>query len=151
MHIAKHLVIVAGQSDKKLHCYNLSDGVEVSVVGRGSGAGDMQFDWFRGGVCVTPSGTLLVADAYNCRVPEVDLDVRDRFARVFGHGRGAPQIYHPDFVDCNGVHVAVSEEAAHKVCVLSYADGLLVGRVGRAGWKPLSFPSGIKLLADGGG
>ena len=150
VHLVRQLVIVAG-SDHKLHCYNLGDGMECSVLGRGPGAGDMQFDWNRSGVCVTPGGTLLVADCLNHRVPEVDLDALHRFVRVFGRGDGAPQIKYPLFVDCNDVHVAVSEEGANRVSVLSYADGSLVGRVGSAGPKPFSDPSGIKLLADGSG
>ena len=152
VHVERQLVIVGGASDRKLHCYHLRDGVECSAVGLGSGAGDMQFNWgYNGGVCVTPSGTLLVADYHNNRVPEVDLDVRDHFARVFGQGDGAARLSGPIFVDCNGVHVAVIESFAERVCVLSYADGTLVGRVGSACSEPLSFPQGIKLLADGSG
>ena len=30
VHLARQLVIVTGNGDKKLHCYNLCDGVEVS-------------------------------------------------------------------------------------------------------------------------
>ena len=150
VHWARQLVIVASDVDNKLHCYHLSDGEECSVVGRGFGAGDMQFEWVYGGVCVTPSGTLLVADHFNHRVPEMDLDEVDRFVRVFGQGDGAPKITGPVCVDCNGVHVAVSGDGASRVCVLSYTDGSLVGRVGSVG--PEHFvPRGIKLLADGSG
>ena len=39
VHLARQLVIVGGAIDKKLHCYNLGDGVECSVVGYGFGAG----------------------------------------------------------------------------------------------------------------
>ena len=151
MHLARQLVVVAGLVDSKLHCYNLTDGLECSVVGRGRGAGDMEFNWGCGGVCVTPRGTLLVADFYNDRVPEVDLGVSDRFVRVFGPGDGALELKFPQFVDCNGVHVAVSEEGANRVCVLSYANGSLVGRLRSAGNIPLSTPRGVKLLADGSG
>ena len=151
VHLARQLVIVAGARDNKLHCYNLSDGKECIVIGRGRGGGNMQFRWNYGGLCVTPRGTLLVADRNNHRVPEVHLGVFDRFARVFGQGDGAPKIDSPDYVDCNGVHVAVSETAANWVCVLSYADGSPVGRVSSAGSKPLLSPHCIKLLADGSG
>ena len=71
--------------------------------------------------------------------------------RVFGRGVGAPKVNGPQYVDCNGVHVAVSEAGVNRVCVLSYADGLLVGRVARAGAKAHFDPFGIKLLADGSG
>ena len=126
VHLARQLVIISGHHDQKLHCYNLGDGVEVSVVGRGNGAGDMQFNWNRGGVCVSPRGTLLVADHNNHRVPEVDLGLLDRFVRVFGDGYRAPEFWFAEYVpvDCNEVHVAVSE--AHRVSVLSCADGSLV-------------------------
>ena len=52
MHLAKQLVILAGASDHQLHGYQLSDGVESSVVGRGRGSGDMQFNWGHGGFVV---------------------------------------------------------------------------------------------------
>ena len=151
VHLARQLVIVAGYSDKRLHCYNLSDGVEVGVAGRGHGAGDMQFNWNCGGVCVTPRGTLLVADYHNHRVPEVDLGVFDRFIRAFGQGDAVGEIEHPDFVDCDGVHVAVSEEGTGRISVLSYITGSLVARAGCGGTAPLSNPVDIKLLADGRG
>ena len=150
VHLARQLVVVTSNLHE-LHCYNLIDGVEVSVVGRGHGKGDMQFKWNCGGMCVTPRGTLLVADGFNNRVPEVDLAVHDRFARVFGQGDGTPKIECPEYVDCNGVHVAVSEMDCGRICVLSYADGSLVGRVGDIGSELLSFPCGIKLTADGSG
>ena len=151
VHLARQLAILGGASDAKLHCYNLSDGVERSVVGRGRGAGDMQFNWGCGGVCVTPRGTLLVADFYNHRVPEVDLDLSDRFVRVFGQCDGAPDIRFPRFVDCNEVHVAVTADGCNMVCVLSYADGSLTARIGDTGPRTLSRPEGVKLLADGSG
>ena len=119
VHLARQLVVIGGQDDYKLHCYNLGDGVEVGVVGRGPGDGHLQFMWHRGGICVTPRGTLLVADNFNNRMPEVDLDVRDSFARVFGQSNGAPTIDGPQYVDCNGVHVAVSEWGSNRVSVLS--------------------------------
>ena len=72
----------------------------------------------------------------------------DRFVREFGHGDGAPALANPDFVDCNGVCVAVSEWEAEGVCVLSYADGSLVGRIGGDVFRS---PRGILLLADGSG
>ena len=136
--LARQLVTVAGARDDKLHCYNLSDGEEHSVVGRGYGSGNMQFRWNYGGVCATPRGTLLVADHNNHRVPEVDLGLLDHFVpevdlgllehivRVFGDGYRAPEFWFPEYVpvDCNEVHVAVSE--AHRVSVLSCADGSLV-------------------------
>ena len=149
VHLARQLVIIAGYSDRKLHCYSLSDGVERSVVGCGPGAGDMQFNWSYGGVCVTPRGTLLVADCYNNRVPEVDLDVIDHFVRVFGQGDGAPVVHGPEYVDCNGVHVAVTERTPFGVCILSYADGSLVGRAGSDACGHSLY--GIKLLTDGSG
>ena len=75
---------------KRCIAYSLSDGVACSVVGRGYGGGDMQFNWHYGGVCVTPTGrgtgTVPVADYGNNRVPEVNLIVLDRFAHVFGQG-----------------------------------------------------------------
>ena len=149
VHWARQLVIVTGRVDSKLHCYKLHDGVESSVVGRGYGAGDMQFGWFNGGMCVTPNDTLLISDWFNDRVPEVDLDEVDHFVRVFGQRYGPPEIRRPRYVDCNGVHVAVSEMGDHhRVSVLSYADGSLVGRFGN---DSLSYPFGIKLLADGSG
>ena len=151
VHVARQLVIIAGALDNKLHCYNLRDGLESSVVGRGFGAGDMQFHWSCGGVCVTPRGTLLVAEYFNHRVPEVDLDSTDHFLRVFGQGEEAPAIEFPQYVDCNGVHVVVSEVSAGRICVLSYADGSLVRRIGLAGAMPLCSPRGVKLLADGSG
>ena len=45
----------------------------------------------------------------------------------------------------------MSETDANRICVLSYADGSLVGRVGDVGSELLSYPCGIKLTADGSG
>ena len=69
--------------------------------------------------------------------------MHDSFARVFGQGYGGPH-----YVDCNGVHVAVSEWVGQSVSVLSYADGSLVHRFGS---KLVRSPRGVKLLADGSG
>ena len=152
VHSTRQLVVVAGRHDVTLHCYSLISGEEVSVIGRGRGAGDMQFNWYYGGLCVTPGGTLLVADFFNNRVPEVDLDTHGRFVRVFGKGDGAPGIKRPQFVDCNGVHVAVSEEEDNRIGVLSYANGSLVGRLGGAIHNSSTLlVRGVTLLADGSG
>ena len=35
VHLARQLVIVGGSLDDRLHCYNLHDGVERCVIGRG--------------------------------------------------------------------------------------------------------------------
>ena len=53
-------------------------------------------------MCVTPRGSLLVADFINDHGPEVDLHGSDHFVRVFGHDEwnsGVRRSKYPRFVD----------------------------------------------------
>ena len=67
------VVVSAYDADMKLYVYSLADGSLVRSFG-GKGSGKGQFNWQYGGLCMTPRGTLLVAERYNNRLQEVNID-----------------------------------------------------------------------------
>ena len=147
--LARRLVVLSCWVDYRLHCYDLDSGRVVAKLGRGKGKGDGQFDWFYGGLCVTPRGSLLVADFCNNRLPEVDMDSGDAaFVRVLGGGK----LPSPQTVDCTPEVVAVASDV-HFVFLLSMADGCVTARLGGYGLSGtcLKCPRGVRLLADGSG
>ena len=98
-------------------------------------------------MCLTPWGTLLVADEFNHRVAEVDPDTNGRtFTRVLGVGTLA----RPRFVHCNRRVLAVSQQDS-VVVVLSLAHGSVQARLGPKHLGTALYPCGLRLLADGGG
>ena len=137
-----------------LHVYSLDDGTRLQSLG-GTGSGQGCFNWRRGGACTTHRGTLLVAECHNNRLQEVDVRV-DGGAWVRFVGVGV--LDKPDFVDCSESVIAVSESSNDRVALLSWADGLPLGRFGGgeadgltgAGGR-LKMPCGLRLLASGGG
>ncbi len=145
----KHgLGIVADNKTMRLHMHSLADGSLVRTIG-GRGRGKGQFDFWRGGLCVSPDGgSVLVAEFNNNRVQEVRI-VDGAWVRFVGEG----VLRRPNFVDCNGAVIAVSEFDRHNISVLSWADGSVRARFGGFGGGPgqLNLPSGIRLLVDGTG
>ena len=146
---ARGLVIVSGESDTKLFVYSLADGSLVRSFG-GKGSGKAQFNWGYGGLCMTPRGTLLVAEQGNNRLQEVNID-GGGWVRFVGEGL----LEGPDYVTCSKSVIAVSESNKHRVTLLSWADGSLLARFGSGGRGdrdgPLNSPAGLRLLADGSG
>ncbi len=147
----KHgLVIVSeykGDGYSLLHMHSLADGSLVRRIGR-KGNGKRQFNFDCGGLCVSPDGdSVLVAEKYNNRVQQVRI-VDGSWVRFVGRG----MLSKPDFVDCNGDVIAVSE-ACHRISVLSWADGIVRAQFGSYGSGPgqLKYPHGLRLLADGSG
>ena len=149
----KHgLVIVSAKPDHssggaELHMHSLADGSLVRSIGsKGSGKG--QFNWYHGGLCVSPDGdSVLVAEFWNHRVQVVSI-ADGSWVRFVGEG----VLDGPEFVDCNADVVAVSEPR-HRVSVLSWHDGTVLAQFGRPGSGPgqLYYPRGARLLADGSG
>ena len=133
--------------DSKLYVYSLADGSLVRSFG-GKGTGKGQFDWYFGGLCTTPRGTLLVADSYNNRVQEVSLD-DGSWVRFVGEG----VLQEPNYVHCSESVIAVSETREHRLTLLSWMDGSLLARFGGEGSTDgrLKAPRGLRLLASGGG
>ena len=124
--------------------FSLADGALVKAVGRGMGAGDGQFNWGTSGrMCLTPRGTLLVADRDNHRVPEVDLDgtVTGAFVRVLGGGA----LISPVAVDCNDEWL-VASQSDHYIAVLSMVDGRFVSRLGRGYVRVCDSVAGVRQL-----
>jgi hypothetical protein len=145
----KHgLIIVSAEQTKQLRMYSLSDGSLVRTIG-GRGRGKGQFDFFFGGLCVSPDGdSVLVADKNNSRVQQVRI-VDGSWVRFVGEG----VLDKPQYVDCNADVIAVSESPCHRISVLSWADGSVRARFGGYGGGPgqLQHPRGVRLLADGSG
>ena len=143
------LVVVSGWCNGpekcKLYVYSLADGSLVRSFG-GVGSGKGQFNWGFGGLCVTPRGTLLVAESNNNRLQEVNID-DGSWVRFMGEGL----LEKPDYVACSESVIAVSETIQSRVALLSWADGSLVGRFGSEGSAEgqLKGPFGLRLLADG--
>jgi DNA-binding beta-propeller fold protein YncE len=142
------LFVVSDSEAKQLHMYSLLDGTRIRSIGsKGDGKG--QFDFRNGGLCVSPDGdSVLVADARNNRVQEIQI-MDGSWVRFAGVGvlRG------PQYVDCNADVIVVSEGVYHRISVLSWADGSMRARFGSDGSGPghLSWPCGVRLLADGSG
>ena len=139
--------VVSGYDDKKLYVYSLADGSLVRSFG-GKGSGKGQFNWSAGGLCMTPRGTLLVAECYDNRLQEVNID-NGSWVRFVGVG----VLANPDYVTCSESVIAVSETEKHRVALLSWADGSLLARFGGegSGDGQLKYPFGLRLLADGTG
>ncbi len=145
----KHgLVIVVDDSTMQLHMHSLADGSLVRSIGsKGSGKG--QFNWYWGGLCVSPDGdSVLVAERHNDRVQQVRI-VDGSWVRFIGEGL----LNWPELVDCNADVIVVSETGLHRISVLSWADGSARAQFGSEGSGPgqLNGPSGVRLLADGSG
>jgi DNA-binding beta-propeller fold protein YncE len=132
----------------ELLMYSLIDGTRIRRVGsKGNGKGQFHFGY--GGLCVSPDGdSVLVADARNNRVQEVRI-VDGSWVRFVGEG----VLKEPQYVDCNADVTAVSEARDHRISVLSWADGSLRARFGNhgSGSGHLSWPCGVRLLANGSG
>ena len=146
---ARGLVVVS-DGDNKLHVLSLSDGSLVRSFG-GKGADKGQFHWYWGGVCISPRGTVLVAERHNDRVQEVSIDdgCHIRFL-------GDDVLERPDYVSvgCSDSEVVVvSEKSLHRVSLLSWTDGSLLARFGGegSGAGQLKHPRGTRLLASGAG
>ena len=139
------LVIVSGFKDKKLHVYSLADGALVRSLG-GKGSGKGQFNWYFGGLCMTPRGTVLVAESENNRLQEVNID-DGSWVRFMGEDA----VPSPGYVDCSESVIAVKNSYA--VALLSWRDGSLLTRFGGAGSGDgqLLNSGGCRLLADGSG
>ena len=144
---ARGLVIVSGYDDMQLYVYSLVDGSLLRRFG-GKGSGKGQFHWYWGGVCTTPTGNLLVAERYNDRLQEVTIE-DGSWVRFLGEGL----LDKPNRVACSESVIAVSETMLHRVVLLSWADGSLLGRFGSEGGGDgqLTYPCGLRLLADGSG
>ncbi len=142
------LIMVTDHDTMQLRMYSLADWSLVRTIGvRGSGREQFHFRW--GGLCVSSDGdSVLVAEWGNHRVQQVRI-VDGAWVRFVGEG----VLEKPDFVDCNGAVIAVSEWACHRISVLSWADGRVRARFGSYGSVPgqLRFPRGVRLLADGSG
>ena len=145
--VARGLVVVSGESDDTLYVYSLADGSLVrSFGGKGAGKGQFHFSSRYGGLCMTPRGTLLVAECSNNRVQEVTVD-DGSWVRFVGEGVNA------DYVTCSESVIAVAETIKSRVVLLSWADGSLLGQFGGegSGDGQLKYPRGLRLLADGRG
>ena len=140
--VSRGLVIVSGYKDMHLHMYSLTKGTLVRSVG-GLGSGKGQFNWGAGGLCMTPRGTLLVADRENMRLQEVSVD-DGSWVRFVGEG----VLEKPNFVHCSESVIAVSESNIHRVVLLSSGDGALLAQFGD---DLLRWPCGLRVLADGTG
>ncbi len=145
----KHgLIIVSDNETKQLHMHSLTDGSLVRTIG-GRGRGKGQFDFGYGGLCVSPDGgSVLVAEWGNNRVQQVRV-VDGSWVRFVGEDVLKQPTEH---VDCNADAIVVSE-ACHRISVFSWADGSVRARFGSYGSGPgqLIWPTGVRLLADGGG
>ena len=147
---ARGVVIVSGWSGAQANhvfVYSLADGKLVRSFG-GNGSDKGQFDWYDGGLCVTPRGTLLVAERYNSRVQEVSID-DGTWVRFLGKG----VLDAPESVTCSKSVIGVAEYWRNRVTLLSWVDGSLLARCGSddIGGGRLSSPCGLQLLADGSG
>ena len=146
---ARGVVVVSGLEDNKLYVYSLADGSLVrSFGGEGSGKGQFYFSSGYGGLCMTPRGTVLVAESKNNRLQEVNVD-DGGWVRFVGDGL----LEGPDYVACSESVIAVTETVKHRVALLSWADGSLLARFGSYGsgdWQ-LEAPCGLRFLDDGSG
>ena len=144
---ARGLVVVSCKEHHTLHGYSLADGSLVRSFG-GTGKDKGQFKWGAGGLCMTPRGTLLVAECYNKRLQEVNID-DGGWVRFVGEGL----LEAPNYVACSESVIAVAETDNNRVVLLSWADGSLLGRFGSGGSGDgqLDWPRGLRLLADGSG
>ena len=145
--VVRGWVFVADTGAHVIAVFNLSDGGFVKTLTRGKGSGNGQLHLWFGGLCLTPWRTVLVADAHNNRVVEVDGNGSgNAFLRVLGAG----VLHHPRFVDCELRVVAVSQH--NGVVLLSMTDGSLVRQlaVPQLGEYPIS-PLSLALLHGGAG
>ena len=144
--VVRGVVIVGSDSDYKLYVYSLADGSLLRSFGeKGSGKG--QFHWGYGGMCMTPRGTLLLAEQPNNRLQELSVDDGSHVRFIIGSAKQA------DYVDCSNAAVAVSEYTLHRVTLMSWPDCRPLCHFGSqgSGDGQLSCPYGLRLLADGSG
>ena len=143
------IIVSVCSSDMKLYGYSLADGSLLRTFGS-RGAGKGQYDWGNscGGLCMSPRGTLLVAEFGNKRVQEVVVDDGTGIRFI-----GERILNAPEFVDCSETVIAVSESTLHQVTLLSSSDGSLLTRFGSrgSGAGEFTIPLGLRLLADGSG
>ncbi|RMD81970.1 MAG: hypothetical protein D6820_04405, partial [Lentisphaerae bacterium] len=102
-------------------------------------------------LCITPEGTILVADTHYSRV--VEFDSRGRVLRMFGsYGMKAGQFVYPVGIcqDRQG-NIYVSEYGGIHSIQKFTREGKFLLRIGRTGSKPgeLQRPSGICIGPDG--
>ncbi len=166
----KHGLVIVSEFNSSggslLHLYSLATGAPLAMTvvkkgffsdktvvenktfgSKGSGRGQFNFDC--GGLCVSPDGdSVLVAEYYNERVQQVRI-VDGSWVRFVGEG----VLMEPQYVDCNADVIVVSESPCHRISVLSWADGSVRAQFGSVGSGPgqLSYPCGVRLLADGSG
>ena len=150
---ARGLVVVSPFiADYKLYVYSLADGSLVRSFG-GQGSGKGQLNWSVGGLCMTPRGTLLVAESSNNRLQEVKIDEVGLFGGRHVRFVGEGLLEEPNYVTCSESVIAVSESSQHRVTLLSWVDGSLLARFGSkgSGDGQLDWPRGLRLLSDGSG
>ncbi len=133
------LGIVADNVTMRLHMHLLADWSFVRSIGS-EGVGKGQFDFWCGGLCVSPDGdSVLVAESKNNRVQQVRI-VDGLWVRFVGKG----VLRRPQHVDCNADVIVVSETYYAKISAFSWADGSVRAQFGGYGHF-----GNLRLLADG--
>ena len=138
------IVVVSGLDDATLHVYSLTTGAPLRTIG-GPGTGRGHCAWDLGGLCMTPRGTVLVAEGGNSRLQEVNVDDGSHVRFV-----GERLLNRPQFVDANGSVIVVTDRE-HYVTVLAWSTGEQLRTFGREGCRDDAFrrPYGLRLLRDG--
>lgn len=144
----KHgLVFVATRGEDQLCVYSLVDGSLVRIVGcRGAGEGQFRFDF--GGLCVSPDGnSVLVAELYNHRVQQVQIVVAREDESTFVRFVGVGVLRYPQYVDCDENAIVVSERACG-MSLLWWATGHLIAQFSNyvGGLGRFVNPEGVRLL-----
>ncbi len=133
----------------QLHVYSLRDGRSVRTIGR-FGTGKEEFNFTHGGLCVSPDGDcVLLAEDVNRRIHQLSI-LDGSWVRFIGD-EGV--LTEPRHVDANWNVVVVSETCQHVITVLSWVHGHKLAQFGGKGCEQglLSFPRGVRLLADNAG
>ena len=141
---ARSLVVVTGRSDseKQLYVYSLGDGSLLRSF-------DSGVPGYCQGLCITPRGTLLVAESYGTRLLELDVSDGKRVQNI-----GVGVLSCPAFVDCNDSAIAVTERPlfySSRVKLLSWPDGILMAQISKKAIPKGMDPYGLRLLSGGGG
>ena len=141
------LVVVTDDINYQFYVYSLADGALVRSFG-GQGSGKGQYNWYVGVRCLTPAGTVLMADYFNKCVQEVNIDDGSHVRRW-----GEAVLSSPSGVDCNDSVVAVTDLEEGRVTLLSWPDGSLLRQFGSVGSGDgqLYRPYAVRLLFDGSG
>lgn len=144
----KHrLFVVSDAVHSQLQVHSMEDGSLVRTIGaKGSGKGQFAFSF--GSLCTTPDGdSVLVCEAYNNRVQEVQIvgtEDTSRYIRFVGKD----VLRHPEDMDCNK-EVIVVTEALNRISVFSWRTGDLLSQFGSEGrgLGQLCGPRGIRLIS----